>query len=209
MPGSATHPTAKPVSSAGKGLRWLFVCGSAAVALFTALAAIGENAPGSALAAVSDQVLPLAQPNLEVAEAIANDPRRRADLPEAERLAQKARAAAPDRLRGALVTLDVGVARDGGRLTPTTLGLLEQSYRLAPLDFNYGANRVVFAYNHWQELTPEVRAMVARETDCLDSGARLSLQEATPRVRTAMGQAALDLNLRKARRGVDRCKAIY
>lgn len=202
------HTAPHRVQSGSSLARWGFVGLTLLATVASALVAVTQVAPASDMARAISGILPAVQPELDYAEAVASAPRRAGDLPMAGVAADRAVAAAPDRLRATLVKMDVLVARHGGQFDPSSLALLDQSYRLSPFDLTYGPGRMAFAYNRWGQLTPELRAKVFRETDCLNAAARIQLADGW-RIDDRLGALAYALNVRRAERGRVRCVAPY
>jgi hypothetical protein len=58
-----------------------------------------------------------------------------------------------------------------GPLNPRSVQALENSYRLAPVDVNFTAWRLVYVFNHWSEITPGIRkAAIWEATTLYDPG---------------------------------------
>ena len=55
------------------------------------------------------------------------------------------------------------VVEGGGRLTPPAARALERSYEFTPVDLRVARWRLRFAFDHWSEISPEVRASAMAE----------------------------------------------
>jgi hypothetical protein len=179
------------------------------VALCAGLTAVAEQAPASPVAQSIAEILPLANPRIVRAEAIATDPRRLGEIRTALHDTDVATQIAPGRLRAVLVRLDTVTAARRGALSPVGLALLAKSYDLSPLDYTYAVGRLTFAYNHWTELTPAIRAKAFVETACLRMAETKAVDSIPARVNNRAGALAATLNLRRAWRNATTCQPNY
>ncbi len=187
----------------------VFAVVSLAVAVCASLTAVAEQAPASTVAQSVAEVLPLANPRIVRAEAIATDPRRIGEIRTALHDTDIATQIAPDRLRAVLVRLDTVTAARRGALSPVGLALLAKSYELSPLDYTYAVGRLDFAYEHWTELTPAIRAKVFVETACLRMAETKPIDGLAGRIANRAGALAVSLNLRRAWRNATTCQPNY
>lgn len=187
-------------------MRLAFVVLSALVALVSALMAVSMKAPSTPLALAAADALPLAGPRLVEASAIAGDPRRAGELPRALADLAAARAIAPDRLAVTLVEVDVLTARNGGHAGPDALKALRRSYDQSPLSYGFAAGRLRYAYAHWRELTPELRALASAEYRCVWTVAPGELEPIAFAVPNLPGRIAALSDLVAARRANPVCR---
>ena len=85
-----------------------------------------------------------------------------------------------------------------GRLGVVGTGLLARSYTLSRYDVAYGVWRCLFAFEHWDELTPAIRSEVADEFSILYStNARDEFRAAAGKVSNRSGRFAINLLIQK------------
>lgn len=204
---SVTRETRAPGRSIH--IQWIgvlvFIVFSVVACIAGVAVAIAEDVPEWPIARSISRILPLAKPLIVYADAVANDPRRKRELPAAREAAERALDISPRRLGAWLAYVDVLVAGDKGRISEGALAALRRSYILSRYDYSYGVSRTAFAYNHWTELSPEVRAFAAGEAACIYPLWWKELDAAAGRIADQKGRFALMLTGRSAKRGKNPC----
>lgn len=85
-----------------------------------------------------------------------------------------------------------------GRLGPVGTGLVARSYELSRYDMAYGVWRCLFAFEHWDELTPAIRSDVAGEFSVLyTTNARDDFRAAADKISNRAGRFAINLLIQK------------
>ncbi len=119
--------------------------------------------PASDMARALARVLPLVEVHAQNAEAAlmasGSDQATARALRESDQELQ----IAPGRVQPLLQRSFILARAGHGRLTPEAISVYARSYALSPDDYSVGPWREHFAYNHWQDLTTDLRIRAMRE----------------------------------------------
>lgn len=179
---------------------------SAAVPIFAgataifALVALLQLIPGSGMPAI----LPLAQQHLDRAALILNG-RNAHDPVELEKAKAETYRALSESPARADAWLNIAYIEEqlSGRYTPKVAKALDNSYAVGPLDPDVSLWRLSFCFNHWSDLTHDLKNDVLRELSAVWTrpNKRDELRQIAEKLTSPAGQRAMNLQIALLERG--------
>ena len=124
-------------------------------------------------------------------------------LEEIRRLSERELREAPESSGAWLRLAEVHTAENSERLDPKASLALYHSYRSAPIDYTIARSRLLFVFDHWQEVDPAIRARAVTEFKILWSKTmlRTRLEELPSMTSDGAGRMAAELLVESLRDG--------